>query len=783
MIRRIGILSAGLLATSAIVWAQEPVVQNADEQSEDIVQLEDVIVSGEKIDRTLQETVSSVEIFDQQEIDRQNYIDLYDLLDQTANVSTGFGDSVFTIRGIRNQGAGLADSTSDVSTIYVDGVFIPSSLFQNGALNLWDVQSVEIFRGPQSTVQGRNALAGAIVIDTVDPSSTFDGRAQVSYAEFDTWRTSAAVSLPLGRQASLRLAADEAQSDGFITNPTLNIDDSDARETTTLRSTLLITPDGLPGLTVRGGFTYIDAMEGEGRVDDTLFPGRRVTFENLQSENRTEADIASLEIDYAFNNGWSLTAISGYIDNSASFFLDDTRDETGGDSANDFDNRDEIFSQELRATFQGDRLTGQIGAYYFDREGGQQSDSRSLVESAFAFPDPVTLAGLIFQTPAPDPVQIAQATAIRAQVVSLLPQFAVEFDRESDIDIRNWALFGQLDYELTDRWSVSLGLRYDREDIAQNVFDSTFVPPIGSIGDPLIDPILVAAAEQFSNEVDLNDVENDFSALLPKAVLTYDWNENLSTSLSYQRGYRAGGLSVNLFRAALAPPGADQETLETVGIVNRFDPEFTNNYEFALRSRWLDNRLKFNANVFFIDYTDQQVNTAISSNPLDRLTDNVGESELYGFEVELLAVPAAGLEFGLNIGFTDTQFTDGGQLLDDVIGGGADLTDKEFSFAPRWTASGQVRYEWFSGWFANARLRYSDEAFAQPTNDLTAINDDFTILDLIAGYQANRWRAELFVTNATDEEYITFDPVDPATGAVAVAGDPRVFGARWVVDF
>ncbi|MEM1080359.1 MAG: TonB-dependent receptor [Pseudomonadota bacterium] len=777
------VLSVPLMALiTSTAWAQTS-VDTTDDEPGQVVELSSITVKGEKVERSLQETVSSVQVFDQDAIDRQNYVDLYEVLDQTANVYTGFNDSVFSIRGIRNQGAGLGDSTSDVSTIYVDGVFIPSSLFRNGALNLWDVSSVEIFRGPQSTIQGRNALAGAIVIETVDPAPYFEGRAQASYAEYNSWRTSAAVSVPLGTQAGLRLAIDETQTDGFIDNPTLGTDTSDAQETTTFRSKLVIAPDAIPGLTLTGNYTYIDAQEGEGRIDDDFFPGQRINFENLQSENDTRADILSFEADYQFNDNWSFTSVTGYVDNTADFFLDTTRDETGGTASNIAQSNDEIFSQELRLNFRTERMNALFGAYYFDRTGDQANDSETFIESEFAFPDPTTLASLIFMTPMPDPAQVAQAAFIRSQIIMQVPQFPIQFDRSTDIDIQNWALFGQVDYELTDRLSMSLGLRYDSEEISQNVFDSTFVPPFPPLGDPLLDQIIAAAAAQFSNTVDLDNVENDFSAFLPKAVLTYEWNDHISTSLSYQRGYRAGGLSVNLFRAALAPPGADQNALEIAGIVNRFDPEFTNNYEFAFRSNWLDNRLLFNANVFYIDYTDQQVNVAISSNPLDRLTDNVGESELYGFEVELLAVPVAGLELGLNVGYTDTEFTDGGQLLDEVIGGGADLTGNEFSFAPNLTASAQVRYEWLSGWFANARVRYSDEAFSQPSNDPSAINDSFTVLDLIAGYQADRWRGELFLTNVTDEEYLTFNPVDPAVGAIAVAGDPRVLGGRVVVEF
>ncbi|MEN1729024.1 MAG: hypothetical protein AAGJ52_11350, partial [Pseudomonadota bacterium] len=201
-------------------------------------------------------------------------------------------------------------------------------------------------------------------------------------------------------------------------------------------------PDAVPGLTLRGSYTRIDASEGENRVDELLFPQRRVTFENVQSETATESDIFSAEIDYEVNDAWTLTSVSGYIDTESDFLIDSTRDETGGTGAIDGSSFDEIFSQEIRATYQNDRLTGMLGAYFFDRDGGNVNTSESLIASEFAFPDPVTLASLIFQTPSPDPAQIGQATAIRGQIVTLVPEFPVLFDRSSDIEIENRAIFG-----------------------------------------------------------------------------------------------------------------------------------------------------------------------------------------------------------------------------------------------------------------------------------------------------------------------------------------------------
>lgn len=746
------------------------------------VQLEEVVVLGQKIERSLQDTASSVAVFDARTIDSQNFIFLEDLLNQTANVTSLFDGAVLTIRGVRNDGASGADSTSDVSAVYVDGVFLPSQLFTSGALNLWDIESAEIFRGPQSTIQGRNALAGAVVLNTVDPSYEFEGSAQALYGDYGTWRGSAAISVPLiADEFALRFAIDESRTDGFIENRTLMTDASDASEASTFRAKALWEPAAIENLTVRLNYSKIDAFEGDGRINSELFPAERVTFENIQSRIENEGDIVSLDVSYGLNDRWDVTAISAYTQTQERFFVDGTRDASGGPSANETISDDELFSQEVRATFSGARARGLVGLYYFDQEGGLVNNSNSLISSEFAFPDPVTFASLLFQTPMPSPEQIGQAGTLRETIVTLVPQFPVLFDRASDLAITNYAAFGEFDYDLNDRWTLTAGLRYDREDISQNVFDSTFVPPI-TTGDPTLDPILAGVAAQFSNTIAIDAVDNDFDAWLPKVGLTYRWTDHLATSFTYQRGYRAGGLSINTFRAALAPRGASQDDLEAAGIVNSFEPEFTNNYELALRSQFFDNRLTLNANAFYIDYTDQQVSVQLSQNPLDTLTENVGQSELYGFEADVSALLGDRLRLGGYLGYVSTEFTDGGDVLDDVIGAGLDLTGLEFTYAPAWTAGAYARYEWAEGWFVNGRVRYQDESFTLVQNDPLAVNDGFTVVDLLAGYEARVWRAELFVNNALDENYFTGN-FGPTFNDVSLVGPPRLIGARALIRF
>ncbi len=768
-----------VLATAVCLAMAGPQTAAAQGASDDENSVDEIVVTGTKIERSLQDTTTSVAVFDADLIDKQNFVTLGDILNQTANVSSAFNEGVITIRGLRNDGAGSFDGTSNVSAVYVDGVFLPSSLFTSGALNLWDIESAEVFRGPQSTVQGRNALAGAIVLNTTDPFDEFEGTAQLQIADFGGVRASAAASIPVSDTLAFRLAVDENQTDGWIDNPTLGIDDSDNREASTIRAKALWTPTDALNITLN--YTNIDAFRSQARVVSNEFPAQRITRENIQSRIDTEGDIASLDVDFQINDTWSLTSITAYTDTTQRFFTDATLDETGGPSASDFVSNDTVTSQEFRLNFETERARGLLGTFFFNQEGDTMQDSFSIVGTDFALPDPVTIAQIFFMTPTPSPIEIAQATAIRQGVVAAVPEFPVEFDRVNDQEIDNWAIFGEMDYDLTDKWTVTLGLRYDSEDIKQNIFDGTFVPPI-TVGDPLIDSVLGLLAGQFTNEVTVDNVDNDYDAWLPKVVFNYAWTDDISTAFSYQRGYRAGGLAVNIFRAALSPPGATQAELETLGVVNSFDPEFTNNYEIAFRSQLLDNKLTLNGNVFFIDYTDQQINVQLSSNPLDTLTENVGESELFGFEIDANYRVNINLTVGANLGHVDTEFTSASGILDNVLGGGLDLTGNEFSYAPQWTGGAYARYDWDAGWYVNGRVRISDASFTLPDNDPTAVADSFTVFDFIAGYESDRWRVEVFAENAFDKDYLTAN-FGPDDGAVSIAAAPRTVGGRVIFSF
>ncbi|MEM6908613.1 MAG: TonB-dependent receptor [Pseudomonadota bacterium] len=796
-----------------------------------------IIVTGQKIARDLQDTQASVAVVDQQAIQDANFRDIFDVIGQTANVASLFDGAGFSIRGLRNTGAGSGEATSDVASIFVDGVFIPSSLLANGAFSLWDAQSVEIFRGPQSTIQGRNSLAGAIVVRTVDPGDTFEGAYQVEAAEFNSYRGSAALTVPIAPgQVSLRLAGDYLTSDGFQEGTFVGRDDIDESEAITARATLLVTPDFAPDLRARFNFTYSDNTEGENRIIEEVFrqTGRRENNQNNIDRQGAEAYIASAELSYDFSENFSVTAVTGYIDSNSFFNFDpdSNNPETTGlplpagqvDMLQRSMSDDRIFTQELRLVYEDDNISALLGGYFYDNAGSFDSDNNTVVGTDFAFPDSDTLAVVLGIPP-------LNAAALRAQIVDLVPAFAVNLINQSTTDVRNYAIFGEATIDLTDRLRVTLGARYDNEEVTQTAINGTLVPEIPATNDPTVDALLLQVTEQFSNIFNF-DADNTFDAFLPKAGITYDLSDDVSVGFTYQRAYRAGALSFNTFRASLAPEGSTQDDLEALNIVNQFQPEFTNNYELSFRSVWLDGDLVVNANAYYIDYTDQQILVQLSGNPLDTITDNAGASRLQGFEIETTMQPTDGLSLFANIGVTDTEYTDGAGVV------GNDITGFEFTYAPDITVGFGGRYEHESGFYMNlqsrltagsftsfndlnqttneARIAANEDAIANglpapfteflPTRqDPSGFNDDAFTVDLNLGWEGDYLSVEVFARNLFDERFLTFDVINdptfpigsnglpdptqaprgftPNLDTTAIAGNPQQFGIRLTGNF
>jgi iron complex outermembrane recepter protein len=730
------------------------------QQLADEPQGDDIVVTGEKSNRTLQETPTSVAVTTPERIRQENILTIQDVYNRTANVAETYGSAGFTIRGINNQGVG-AGGNADTATVYVDGAPIPREALFGGPTDLWDIQQVEILRGPQSTIQGLNALAGAIVLTTRDASTTeYSGDARVLWSEFDDRTFSAAVGGPLiQNELGFRLSAEHRNDRGLIRNVTRGGYD-DALQSLNLRGKLKWTPSALPGLDVQASYNRVRRDGGYlyeyARTDGPDFYDNRISTGDAPSRGHIETDIAVLNAGYAITPQLRLTSVTSFNKTHSRAVID--TDGTAADlqvvdNTNDF----RTWTQELRLNYDGDRLSGVLGAWAYRRSGGLVAANRLNITTPTG-----TIAALLQGGGFP----AATATQIANLYRNALPVIPVAYAADAPQLVRTAALFGDARYRLTDRLSLIGGFRYDHEEnryTAETVatFTGTLPSPtaFGAPGTPLNLAIVavnrgVLGLVQGANSARASNARS-FDAFLPKVGISMEWTPDVTTAFIVQRAYRSGGSSQNPARALLVP----------------YDPEYSWNYEGSLRSRWLDGRLTVNANAFYIDWKDQQTNAFFGLNEFDYNTVNAGKSHLYGFEVEAQGRIGTAVDAYASIGHVRTRFDD--FTLPAGSTSTVDLAGSEFPYAASWTVAGGVnaRVARFVG-NLNASYRgpvYTDVGVTQEQGRLPGR----TLVNARLGWEVDRFTLFAFARNLLGEDYRQYDFVSSGR---AILGDPQTFG-------
>lgn len=725
---------------------------------------ETIIVTGTKQNLTLQDTQASVSVFTADQIRSQVLIDVDDILFRTANVSTAGNGSLndLSIRGISLGGVGNAGVGNTVN-VYVDGA--PNSATANqSAANLWDIDQVEILRGPQSTVQGRNALAGAVIIRTADPEYDFGIQGRVRIGNEEQRQFSGVITGPiLNDQIAFRIAADYREVDFDVIN--LDSNDSPARfqEALTLRGKLLFEPSSIEGLRVELTANYIETDFGEFNsvflpepavsVTDNIpspIPGFLNQFDifgdatfgaNRLEDNEVQRYI--IDGQYTLSDAWTLNALGSVeLTDRDTFFA-------GALSLSD----DETYQAELRANFDYEKLRGWFGAYFFR----ETSVNRQIINTP--------LGNFFIPTTTENDVVIAE--------------------NEQTTRTTNYAFFGDVTYSPNDRWDFNIGLRIDFEE-----FEDSGV--VGSSRSE--DPDCLIAPESFfgaglpcfailpPQNVD-PEPPADFNAFLPRGSITYHFDALRSASFTVARGYRAGGSFV---RNIISDAGFIEGSR-----IEDFDPEFLTNFEFAFRSLWFDERLRLNANIFYSDWTDQQVTIFGPSGLMDDFDiENAGNSELYGIEIDVLFEVNEELAVFANLGLLDTKFND--FPFATVAPGGdpqfENLAGNSFNAAPSVTASAGFSYEHGSGAFVSSTFTYTDGQFSDVENFEIEGTDSYVLANARAGYRIDRFEISLFVNNLFNDRFITRQNtvnVNTDNGAVTavanplfVVNDPRLWGVE-----
>ena len=700
-------LKFDFIGTSAVrIYRLNPVLA----QAENGIFLDTIIISGEKLDRPFIETFTSVGVATEEDIETYSLDDLQDVFSTMANVrqfeSSRAGNG-FQIRGINADGVTQPDGNAPVISVIIDGVTQSGEGLKRGSRGTWDVQQIEVLRGPQSTLQGRNALAGAVVIKTNDPTYTPEGKVKGILGQFDRREGGVALSIPLiPNQLAARFSGEYRQDEADIdyVDPLLEPLGEDRYRN--LRGKLLIEPNAIDPLSVLLTISDVHDKPGVAAATGPDFFDRRLIVPSAFAEFR-EMDVRNYSADTAYEFNERLTLRSVTAKNETSLDISSVP----GDPLflREDDRADDDFIQDIRLEIKEKDgrqrgLSGVVGAFYGDFD--QKVDSE--------------IVALNFFGPGFD-VVVQDGT--------------IENKTETQ------AVYADLRYRL-NRWlSVVGGARYQEDEVTTN-FDVDSAPVFGG-------PTIFDGSE-------------DFSAWMPKYGVAVDLTDTQAIAVTASRGYRQGGT----------------ELIVGTNIPNVIEPEFMWTYEFAYRKSSQDKRLTFGANVFYNDYTDQQITLVNPNFPPFTNTFNAGESKSYGAEFEGRYDFNNGLNVFGSLGLLKTEFT----KLEEVSCPGGSCTGNEYPEAPAVTFSFGGKYQHHSGVFASAYADYTSDYFAfGDVNNTPALKiDGRFVANAKVGYQRESLTASVYINNIFDKDYLTGLSSDATEGFL---GEGRAVGFELRANF
>ncbi len=712
---------AGLPMAAAV-----SLTQGVTALAEEPVVLEEVTVTARFRDENLQDVPASIRAFSGDDLDRLGVSSLGDLTRFTPSLNVqerGPNRNELNIRGITNflTTQDLLPSARPVG-VYLDEAPINTLGGAQVEVRNFDLQRVEVLRGPQGTLYGEGSSAGALRYFTHDPElGVLGGKFEVEGIYVpdgdEDFGVRAAVNIPLlGDTAALRLSGGRYVMPGYIDSGD-GKEDSNDYEALNIRGVFLARPT--ERLNIRLMANYDDSEQGSlglvtGDIEDL-----EANLPTGNDQIDDESLIASAKIDYELD-GLTLSSITGYFDRER---RRDTYDQVFSlvnsfvtlpffgypDQSFAQDGLDyEQWSQELRlvSQFEGP-LQFTAGVFYRD------FTYENIVPdvSSATFP----LVGL----PGDSYSEIFTALGIPVQEPSLTN------------DGEQISAYLELDYALSERWSLTAGVRYHTEEI------EVFAPA---------NPVILSLAPLVLPEV-REKVEID--AVLPKLAVQYAPTDDLMFFAQYASGARNGNLNSTATLAVmeLFVPGSS-EGLES------YDDDKTGAWEIGLKSTFWDGRATFNATAFYTDYEDLQV--IVATPPLGfGVLVNASEASSTGFEAEFTAQVSERLNVFVGGNYADAQLEEDllfNQLTGEVLPSGTDLPN-----SPDYSVSAGAEYVapafGNTSWYINGTWSYTGEYTASLSTDASTLGD-FSVLNAGLGLRGDTWSADLLVTNLADESQV-----------------------------
>lgn len=740
------------------------------EEEQKTVGIEVIIVSATKRAESVQDIPLSVTAFSQTQLDMKGAANIAGIQESTPNLnftaqSAGQNASRITLRGIGTET--LVGGGDPGVALHIDGVYVGRNSAAAG--DVFDVERLEVLRGPQGTLYGRNSTGGSINIVTKKPTFENEGYVDFTVGNYNERRVRAVANVPLTENLSSRVSILSHSHDGYIDNLYEYGRDSNDKDSHSGRLQLLYETDSGNEYLFRG---YYSKMGGAGPgsvflgedidttngypagylvginsdpagapvIADAYGLGRTITgdaikdrptdLHQVRKDTPEFVDMLIQGLDFEANINLSdsvlLKSITSYQTNDNEILVDADNSELAIETRYR-NNMASQYSQELNFISQtDDPFQWILGAYFYHEELTERFQT-------------TTPAGLV-------PIDTA------------LPPGAVPGGggigqlRIAGHEVDSVALFAQLSYEITDKLSVTGGVRYTRDekeqfreiggsvDITNNLQFMT-----GAVG-PL---------PPDSGQASFSEVSYRFST-------DYKLTDDSLLFASYARGYKSGGFDFN--------GGQLTDASELVP----YEPEYVNAIEIGTKNRLFDNTVILNITAFHYDYEDLQVFRLTGFGPL---TDNAAQSTIQGLEIEVKYEPTENFKIDASLGYLDATY---GEYTIDIPP--TDFAGKTLNYAPEYTGNIGAEYVVpLEDAYLTARVdwSYRDDTYFDRANTELDTQEAYSLVNARLRYDTDEFYIDLWVRNLADKDYVTGQLINPpfACGCRTInIGAPRTFG-------
>ncbi|MEH6549287.1 MAG: TonB-dependent receptor [Pseudomonadales bacterium] len=784
-------------------------------------QLEEVVVTAQKRAQSMQDVPVAVSAFGGNDIETLGWDDPSAIAAQVPNMqmSAPFGDvqPQFSIRGIS-----MIDYTPSQSSpvgIYVDEAYIGSPWLHG--LSMYDMERIEVLRGPQGTLYGKNTTGGAInlITRTPDVDAETSGYFKIGAGNYGLIESNGAVegSLVDGKLSG-RLAANYKKNDGYYQNNTPGGEDMAQTNYYALRGTLNWQATDAFNAVLKISYGDSDAKSAVSRIEGTQPNGMNLTSNpaalnpkylegspDYAGDTTNEMTMANLKLDWELGD-YSVISVTSWYDGS--FFNGQDIDGVSDSQFHvDWHGASDAFSQDLRLVSNFDGPFNFIAGLYY---GSEDVDTIMLHNEFAGAPVDATNIYAPGQPASINPLGLNQLPVLL--LTGADGSTYGEIHRPFDVEKKSWAAYADINWDMTERLSLNIGLRYTDDEVTRDFMNysrlnggplavpgigvtdtrtegtwiggnegnalgipAPFIPPgtIGPGGTPLL-PVWTHAAYTAESAEVRSESEGEVTGTI---ALNYGFNDDTMGYIRFSHGYRSGAFNNGL---VYADEGSD-------AYVN---PEFVDAWELGLKSEFFDGMMRLNAAAFYYDYQDQQFVNQIG---ISAILENAGGVDIYGLEFELLAIPTEGLTLQAGLGLIDAEYNELFLTGADDLAGNEPVStpdtnfnlavDYEFDISNNWVARLHVDGNYLSSqWFS----AYNGEVVPGFGDYRDIKQDAYWLWNARAVFADNTdtYAVSLWVANLANEEYDVYGIALQTLGYNSFAmGAPRTYGVDFTFRF